>query len=343
MVPSVVLTETNALQTLEASLVTLIAPVRNEADSLLDFLESIARQTVRPSEIIIADGGSVDGTKALIREFFAANSSVRLIEDSDAFPGRARNLAIENAQTDWIAMTDAGTVLEPDWLENLLRPAARDREVDAVLGSYEPILSSFLQECLALAFVPPARPMGDSYLRGPSTASLLIKKSVWNELGRFPEHLRACEDLIFFAKLNSASKRVAFAPRAVVRWNIPSNAAGVFRRFRAYSLYTLKAGLGRQWHLAVGRMYLVGTVLLGLAVFHHWGWLLLLLAGLVLRVHRTIRARRPSLKLTHTIGPHAYLVVGIILVWIDLAAFVGFVDYLFKGRLDDRNAFSENV
>jgi glycosyltransferase involved in cell wall biosynthesis len=279
------------------------------------------------------DGGSSDKTREIIQACINDEAPLRLIEDTDAYPGRARNLGIQQAGTEWIALTDAGTIIEPDWLASLVCKASSSEDADVVLGSYDPVVTTFFKECLALAFVAPAIEIGDGYLRGPSTASMMIRKSVWEELGRFPEQLRACEDLLFFDRLARSSFAVRYAPKAVVGWRIPDGLTGTFRRFRSYSTHTLKAGMGGRWHLAVARMYLVALAVLGLAVFHHWSWLLVLLIGLVWRVHRNIGARRPSLKLMHSIGPRTYFVVGIILVWIDVAAFTGLLDYLSSEQL----------
>jgi hypothetical protein len=46
------------------------------------------------------------------------------------------------------------------------------------------------------------------------------------------------------------------------------------------------------------------------------------------RVHRSIRARRPWLNLGHPVGVRSYVLVAAILLWIDLAALAGSLDYL---------------
>jgi glycosyltransferase involved in cell wall biosynthesis len=309
--------------------VSLIVPVRNEEAGLREFIESLLAQTLQPSEIIIVDGGSEDKTKEIIREYKNKGNNIRLLEDANAYPGRARNLAIQAATTEWIAMTDAGTVVGKDWLENLINHI---EETDIVLGSYEPILSTFFKECLALSFVAPAMNVGDRYLRGPSTASLMIRKSIWERLGKFPEKLRACEDLLFFERLDKAKLSIKYAPDALVRWHIADRFSPVFHRFRIYSFHTLKAGLGKSWHLAIARMYLIGLLFFALAIIYHWAWILVPLLGLMLRIHRTIKVRRPSLKLHHRIGPHTYLMCAMILLCIDAALFNGTLDYLLRKK-----------
>jgi glycosyltransferase involved in cell wall biosynthesis len=308
--------------------VSVIVPVRNEEDGIRAFLTSLLQQTAAVREIIIADGGSIDRTREIIRELIAEGHSIRLIEDADAYPGRARNLAIEAAQTDWVAMTDAGTVVEADWLEQLVHQAQVKKDVAVVLGTYEPILNGVFQESLALTFLDPGRRVGNRMIRCPSTASMMLRRSVWEGLGKFPENLRACEDLLFFAKLNVSAFPVSYAPDAVVRWHIPGNFTKVFQRFRLYSLHTLKAGLGSQWHLAIGRMYVIGVIFLLLSVIHQFWWLGLPLFGLLTRVYRTIRLRKPSLQLQCGAGLQTWLLVGILILWIDFAALIGSVDYL---------------
>jgi hypothetical protein len=197
-----------------------------------------------------------------------------------------------------------------------------------VFGCYEPILDTFFQECLALAFMPPARSVDGCPFRGPTTASLMLRREVWESLGRFPEQLRAGEDLLFFARLEASSWVGRDAPEASVSWRIPGGFRATFRRFRLYSLHTLAAGLGRTWHVALARNLVAGLLVVALALFHHWAWLGLLALAFGLRVHRSIRTRRPWLKLKHRVGARSYLLVGLILLWIDLAGLVGCADYL---------------
>jgi len=309
--------------------VSIIVPVRDEAESISRFIESLLQQSYPPQEIILADGGSVDETKTIIQSYIKKGHALRLVEDANAYPGRGRNLAIAAAQTEWVAMTDAGTEVSSDWLGKLIFEAD---DADIVLGTYEPILSTFFKECLALAFIAIPIQVGDKYVRGPSTASMMIRKRVWEELGRFPEDLRACEDLLFFERMSASAFRTHYAPDAVVQWHIAGDFSRVFRRFRAYSLHTLKAGLGATWHLGVGRLYVAGAIFVALAVLHSWYWLLFPLTGLGLRVHRTITKRRSFLRLNHRIGLRSYLLVGVILVWIDLAMFAGLFDWLRKAE-----------
>ena len=128
--------------------VSLIATVLNGADHIEDFLGSLAAQTRAPDEVVIVDGGSTDGTVDLL----ARAEGVTLIEEPGANISRGRNVAIAGAAHDVIAVTDADCVLEPTWLEELLRPL--DEGADVAMGFYLPITDGFLSECLAAVNLP---------------------------------------------------------------------------------------------------------------------------------------------------------------------------------------------
>jgi glycosyltransferase involved in cell wall biosynthesis len=322
------------IETIEST-VTLIVPVRNEGATIRPFVESLLRQSVRPVEIVIADGGSADDTREQIRALVAGGAPIRLVEDADALPGRGRNIAIRAAETEWVAMTDAGTLVDRDWLRHLVQALKSAEAPDAVFGTYEPLTETFFAKCLALAFVPPATRIAGEDVRGPSTASMMIRKPVWEALGGFPEDLRACEDLLFFERFWKGRYAAASAPEAVVRWSIPGDLRAVFRRFRTYSFHTLKAGLWKTWHYAVLRMYAAAACAVVLAALVHWAFLVVLPLVLLLRAHRSIRLRGPWLKLGRPAGPGTYLAVAGFVLWIDLAMFAGLVLYMLRRRKPD--------
>src|SRR5262249_25503271 len=163
-----------------------VVPVRNEAATLAAFLASLDGQAVPPRAIVLVDAGSTDSTATVLEQYAARRPHVRIVKAEAAFPGRARNVGMRAADTEWIALTAAGTIVDAQGLANLVAPPDGDRRIDVVFGTYEPLMSTTFQRCLALCFLAPGRLVGGRRYRGPSTASLLLKKSVWAEAGGFP-------------------------------------------------------------------------------------------------------------------------------------------------------------
>lgn len=319
-----------------AGAVSVIVPVRDEAATLHDFLLSLTNQLKTPHEIVLVDAGSTDGSGHIMRQYAARDTRMRVVESGAAYPGRARNVAIEGARGPWIAMTDAGTIVDAEWLRELTAAADREPHAAVVFGTYEPLMRTFFETCVALAFVAPGRTVDGRRFRGPTTASLMIQKEAWQQLGGFPEDLRACEDLVFFQRLAERGYQVVCAPRATVNWRVPGTFGAVFRRFRAYSHHTLKAGLGAEWHRRVASMYVAAAAALLLGAAVHWSLGLLPIGGLAARVARAIRDRPDVMARSGRATLRTYTTIAAVLLWIDLAAFAGAVDYA-RGRLTGRD------
>ena len=120
--------------------VSLITTVYNESRSIERFLNSMANQTVLPEDLVIVDGGSKDATVQQIESFSHNNSLLRikLVKNSERINiARGRNIAIKNSKHEIIAATDAGCMLENDWLENIVSPLLQDGKIDIVSGWYE--------------------------------------------------------------------------------------------------------------------------------------------------------------------------------------------------------------
>jgi glycosyltransferase involved in cell wall biosynthesis len=304
--------------------VSVIVPVRNEERTLAELLDSLLAQTVTPDEIVLADGGSTDGTVALARSY--ADRRVRLVEIGPAYPGRGRNAAIRAARNDWLALIDGGCVAEPGWLENLLaRRDALGQKPGVVFGECRPHVADEWDVAQALAFVGPADPRTGQ--RPPFVASSLLHRSVWERVGGFPEHLRAAEDLLFMKRLDELCVPWVRSPRAAVRWRLPPGPKGAWRRFRLYSAHHLAAGLYRTWHLRVMSMDLAALGLLGVAVV----WppsMVLLVAGGTARLLRTVQRRRLNIPDGHAFRPDRLCRVALLLLLADAAAWVGAVDYV---------------
>src|SRR5205807_7348310 len=86
------------------ALVALVATVLNERGSIDALLESIHAQTRPPDVVVIADGGSRDGTRERLAEW-SGRLPLEVVEAPGSSIARGRNLAIEAVQAAIIAVT----------------------------------------------------------------------------------------------------------------------------------------------------------------------------------------------------------------------------------------------
>lgn len=299
--------------------VSLVIPIKNESDSLAQLIGSIERQTFQPDEIILVDGGSTDDTVKIAEQFCAENSKIKLVKQRESSPGKGRNIGIETARNEWIALTDAGIELENDWLEKLVEKVLEKPETEIVYGNYAPKLNSFFEKIATLAYVPP---QNENLIRGITIASYLMKKEVWEKVGGFPD-LRAAEDLIFMELAEKEGFKSVFAPDAMVYWQLRPNLVSTFQKFVLYSKHNVWAGRAWDWHYGVAKQYLLVLPFVILAIFHSLFWLFGIAAWLAARTAKRILLHRYEFGLNALFNPLIFCGVALLVLTIDTATFIG--------------------
>jgi len=239
--------------------VSLIATVLNERGNIAAWLEGILGQQRLPDELIIVDGGSTDGTW----EFLQKSSypfTVVLRQARGASISEGRNLALSLACGEIIAVTDAGTVADRNWLAHLAQ-ALDDPDIDVASGFFIPHATSAWERSLAAATLPDESDIRwDSFL--PSSRSVAVRSS-WVRHGfAYPEWLDYCEDLIWDLQLRNAGARFRFVPAAFVKFGVRPTPLAFARQYFLYARGDGKAGLFGKRHLVRYSTYLAFTIVL---------------------------------------------------------------------------------
>ena len=127
---------------LDGASISVVVPTFNDVGRIGDALTSIVGQTLPPSEIVVSDDGSNDGTEQFVREFGerqAGNVAVRYVRlSSRSGAWAARNEGIEIARGEWIATCDSDDVWAPTKLEHQARFVRKwhGRQPIALLGTH---------------------------------------------------------------------------------------------------------------------------------------------------------------------------------------------------------------
>jgi glycosyltransferase involved in cell wall biosynthesis len=100
--------------------ISIIIPVYNEKKVIERCLESLARQVLKPKEIIVVDDGSTDGRMDEILRF--AQDDVVVLRQSHKGAGAARNLGVKHATGDILVFVDADMTFSKTFLEDLVKP-----------------------------------------------------------------------------------------------------------------------------------------------------------------------------------------------------------------------------
>jgi glycosyltransferase involved in cell wall biosynthesis len=297
--------------------VSLVTTVKDEADHVRPFLDSVSRQTRKPDEFVVVDGGSTDGTLEALR----AAEGLTLIEEPGANIARGRNIAIAAAAHDIIAMTDSDCILEPDWLERLLRHI--EAGADVAMGAYRGLAGDFLETCMACANLPDLdRLDGAAFM--PSARSVGFRREAIERAGGYPEWLDIGEDMWVNHRWRELGLDMRLARDAVVWWRSGRPTLTNWHRYFGYARGDAIAGMYPERHAIRFAVY-------GGALFA-WGSASLLAKFLTMvggLVYAAKPLRRAMARLQHP-GDRAkaVLVVPVILAFLDSAKMAGYLSGL---------------
>lgn len=313
-------------------MITVIATVLNEGESLRRLLDSLLTQTRFPDEIIFVDGGSTDNTRAVLREY-DDRLPLRVLVVPGCNISEGRNRAIGAASNPIIAATDAGVVLARDWLERITQPLLDDPTVQVVSGFFHADPATVFEAALGATTLPLLDEIdGATFL--PSSRSIAFRRRAWSAVGGYPEWLDYCEDLIFDLRLREIGAPTTFEPQALVYFRPRSSLRSYFKQYYRYARGDGKADLWRKRHAARYATYLIAApliLLLGWRV-HKLLWALFLPGAFIyLRLpYQRLRAvldeamRAGTVRVTLTSNLKALLLIPIIRVTGDVAKMLGY-------------------
>ncbi len=123
----------------------IIIPVNNRPEFIIDAIESAQQQTIQDIDIIvIVNGGENDPTNKSVRryinggdKYYNDKPEVRLIITDINNIGFCLNLGVNNAQSEYYLQLDSDDRLKPDALEKIIQKFESDPTIGIVIGSYE--------------------------------------------------------------------------------------------------------------------------------------------------------------------------------------------------------------
>jgi len=308
-------------------MISIIATVLNEGESIHRLMQSFLEQTRQPDEIVIVDGGSTDDTVAIL-ERYSDRLPLHVLVEPGCSISTGRNIAIREAKGDIIAVTDAGVRLRRGWLEHITQPFFDKPDAQVVAGFFQADAHNAFEMAMGATILPLCEEI-DPKTFLPSSRSVAFHKSAWEAVGGYPEWLDYCEDLIFDLRLKQIAPDFVFAPDALVYFRPRGSLRAFFKQYYLYARGDGKADLWRKRHLIRYSTYLIAApliLILGILI-HPLLWLLYA-PGAVVYLYQPYR-RLPALlknssKISFLSILYVCLLIPVIRVVSDVAKMLGY-------------------
>lgn len=205
-------------------LITVVICTYNRAYILGECLQSLQQQTVPTCffNVIVADNNSTDNTQALLKNFTHGWPQLKIIVENKQGAGSARNAALKEVTTDWVACLDSDGKAHPNWLAEIFETIKKD-DFDAFGGPFYawhfwgPAPSWFPEDFGTYEAAQPYGPLiKGSYIPGGNCA---FRLSAAQAVGCFPVHIgmsgKKCaygEETLMFDRMKKAGFRLGYVP-----------------------------------------------------------------------------------------------------------------------------------
>jgi len=182
-------------------MVSVVIPTYNREDTIFNSVKSVLNQTYSDLEAIVVDDCSTDATKKEIEKI--EDNRVRYIKcDNNLGVAAARNIGIKNAHGEFIAFNDSDDLWRENKLELQMEELEKHSEYGMVFCAFSRKKNQRLLYSIPSSSLPIEKLSGyifDFLLTENviGTPTMLIRKEVFDKIGKFGTQLRILDDYEF--------------------------------------------------------------------------------------------------------------------------------------------------
>ena len=293
----------------------IIIPVYNRPQEVDELLDSLCAQTLKDFEVVVVEDGSSEKCDTVC-EKYADKLELHYHFKPNSGPGPSRNYGAERSQGEYLIILDSDVIVPENYLETIKKEL--DCEPCDAFGGPDRAHSSFtpIQKAINYAMTSFFTTGG---IRGgkqkldkfyPRSFNLGIKKSVYEALGGFAP-MRYGEDIDLSTRIFANGYTCRLFPEAFVYHKRRVKFSSFFRQVKhsGEARVILKNKYPETFklvHLLPATFVVGNLVLLLLAIFCSWLWLLPILFYVIM-VFLDSLIKNKSMKVAFLSIPAAYV------------------------------------
>lgn len=198
----------------------LVTTVFNDKEEIISLIKEMEKQTFKPVEFLIADGGSKDGTQERIKEYAKTSLlNIRVLENGRMNIAQGFNYAIKNANCEYVGIVACGNHYPDNFFECLMEDFKLMPDIEsaysAITGCGDTSFAKVYTDII----------LGGEYLgKFPTNHGNLTCKKLYVDENYFYEKFQyAGEDSEFFLRIMNHGHKVYGDERIVIDWEVPTS------------------------------------------------------------------------------------------------------------------------
>lgn len=186
----------------------VIIPVKNGAKFINQCLDSVLGQNLSASNIFVVDDASTDETADITKNRIAKYPQIKLLQSHGLGVSAARNQGIKESNASYLAFLDVDDYWDPTKLKKQVLLFETNKDLGMVYVGCNQVFEA--KQSSETLYLEP-KFSGDCYeallslgnVISGSASSVLIKKTVFSEIGLFDESLSYAEDWDLWLRISN--------------------------------------------------------------------------------------------------------------------------------------------
>ncbi len=253
----------------DAPTASILIPVFNEARRLQQTAAAAAAQEVPGgTELIFVDGGSNDGSRAILDRLAAQDARVRVLDNPERVIPAALNRGLAAARGAYVARMDAHTLYRSDYVARGIE-RLQHGDVEWVTGPAVPDAPAGFARCVAAALRSPLGQGGSSKWTDGASGDEFdldtgVFAGVWpratlERLGGWDPAFHVNEDAEMAARVLNEGGRIVCLPAMAARYAPRATPLGLWQQYWRFGAYRAKTS--RRHPIALRRPHLASGAL----------------------------------------------------------------------------------
>jgi glycosyltransferase involved in cell wall biosynthesis len=222
-------------------LISVVIPCRNEQQHIVACIEAVLANNYPNFEVIVVDGMSEDGTRAVLKAFDAAK--VKIVDNPAKVTPAAFNLGIENANGYFICIVGARMILQPNYLTTCSTFLQNDAQLGCVGGAINNQYENVESEQIAYAMASPFGVGGGNFRtldkdqEVDTVSAPMYRKAIFKQLDVFDERLVRNQDDEFNYRVTKAGYKILQTTQTSYEYYVRAKRAQLFKQYFQYGYW----------------------------------------------------------------------------------------------------------